>query len=207
MDLLKWLIDYRDAFVPVSMTKVFSTPITQLASVRPLTLTPTAINTTQKQPQPHHLLLKPSIITVPETSSALTAFRALFTHQISAVPITDSSQRVIANLSASDFRGLQLPNLDSLSNLLLPVYEFLETKVVRTPLQLKADQLRFVKMEELFEKAVRCCVDEGIHRVWVEDEEERCVGVLTLTDMLGVFVPDNEKKRKSEDGEEEEAEQ
>ncbi|KAJ3407452.1 hypothetical protein HDV05_005413 [Chytridiales sp. JEL 0842] len=202
-DLLRWIIDYRDAFVPVSMTRIFSTPVDDVSSLipeyhpnkqdptQPSSLpTPTSETSFSDSPPQHHATQH--IIAVPESFSAISAFRVMYTHRVSAVPIVDASGRVVANLSASDLRGITASS-ESLGALLLPVFEFLETKTRRTSEQLKPDQLRSVKGTDTLGSAARISLDSKIHRVWVEDDDEKPIGVLTLTDMLCFFLPAKER--------------
>ncbi|KAJ3048682.1 hypothetical protein HDU99_009095 [Rhizoclosmatium hyalinum] len=72
----------------------------------------------------------------------------------------------------------------------MPVFEFLETKSKSRGVdQIKADQLRCVGKGQVLETAIEVLKADQIHRVWIQDGEEKPVGVLTMGDILSFFVP------------------
>ncbi|KAI8613803.1 hypothetical protein BC830DRAFT_1066230 [Chytriomyces sp. MP71] len=128
------------------------------------------------------------VITVPDSFSALQAFRVMYMHRASAVGVVSARGKLVANLSASDLRGITA-DLEALESLFLPVLEFLATRTRHGPGEVKADQLKTVERDSSLLEAVRCVIVNKIHRVWIEDGKEKPVGVLTLGDMIAFFVP------------------
>ena len=92
------------------------------------------------------------VITCLSTVNALTAFRLLYIHRVHALAIVDDQGKLCANLSASDLRGIERGNLESLMD---NVLEFLEKDVKRSPGSLLSDQLRSVPPNTSANDAVR----------------------------------------------------
>jgi len=96
------------------------------------------------------------------------------------IAIVDSNGKLTANLSAADLCGLTYKSIDSL---ILPVCDFLQTlpnaDSALTPLTAKPDTpLRDV---------LQTIAEHHIHRLWIV-ENEKLVDVVTLSDLIGVFL-------------------
>ncbi|KAJ3037640.1 hypothetical protein HDV00_001445 [Rhizophlyctis rosea] len=131
-----------------------------------------------------------AIITVPDTSSALEAFRIMHNNQVTAIAIVNAEGQIEANISGSDLRGITSCSLEPLLD---KMWDFLETGTKRKADQLKPDQLRAVPPETTLEAAVRMMLEARIHRVWIVDDSEQPIGVVTLPDALTMFLaPANE---------------
>ncbi|KAJ3071684.1 hypothetical protein HDU98_004943 [Podochytrium sp. JEL0797] len=191
-DLLDFLFTSRVTISPNAMTHLLSSSI-QSAQHYSKAYLP---RSTHRNPDldlnqpttmtPH----KPNIITVPSTFTALAAFRVMYIHRVSAIAITDPvSGEMVANLSASDLRGITA-DMASLESFLLPVFSFLEARG-RGPESVQADQVRDVNGRQSVENAVNLMLRDHIHRVWVveEGDGDKPVGVMTMGDMLNLFVP------------------
>ncbi|KAJ3108948.1 hypothetical protein HDU97_009681 [Phlyctochytrium planicorne] len=214
-DLMAWLMDNRDVVAPQSITSIFATPVYEICErVQELHFrddpnqverlhVPVTESNIENHHGKHHQRLSGSasasgrtkiqnVVTVPVTFTAIAAFRLMYLHRVSAVAVIEpSSGGLVANLSASDLRGITADR-ESLGALLLPVFTFLETRTHRNPDQIKADQLRVVTPRDTLSTAVKEMVDNKIHRVWVQGSQDRPVGVLTLTDAISSFLPVDE---------------
>jgi len=107
------------------------------------------------------------------------AFRLLGDEYVTALPVVDKeSGKLLANLSASDLRGLTVPKLRFLND---SVETFLtaQTGGVRAPVA--------VKNTATLGQVIQLVVENGIHRVWLTDDKDKPAGVVTLSDILGVF--------------------
>jgi len=127
------------------------------------------------------------VITCPSNASTLAAFRLMFIHRKNAVAVVDKDGRLIANLSCSDLRGLHRGNLDTL---LLPVYEFLEISSKDREGGLLPDQLRNATPDTPLDVVVNMMLESHIHRVWLTNDNDEPVGVVSITDVLSLFAPD-----------------
>ena len=132
------------------------------------------------------LISKTPIIACSTDSSALTAFRKITLHDISALPIVDPHGKLVSTLSASDVRGL---DETSFKYTLLSVMEFLEK--VRGE---KAMLNNFVAREsDSLLSVIQTTVQKKVHRVWVVNEADEPVGSVSLTDIICKFSPNDYK--------------
>lgn len=107
------------------------------------------------------------------------AFRLLGDEYVTALPIVDKeSGKLLANMSASDLRGLTVPKLRFLNE---TVETFLTAQMggIRAPVS--------VKSSATLAQVIQLVVENNIHRVWLTDDKEKPVGVVTLTDIISVF--------------------
>ena len=109
----------------------------------------------------------------------------MFLHRKNAVAVVDKDGRLIANLSCSDLRGLHRGNLDTL---LLPVYEFLEISSKDREGGLLPDQLRNATPDTPLDVVVNMMLESHIHRVWLTNDNDEPVGVVSITDILCLFT-------------------
>lgn len=119
-------------------------------------------------------------------TSALVAFRLMFMHRKNAVAIVDEDGRLVCNLSTSDLRGLHRGNIDTL---LCPVYEFLETNSRERKGGLLPDQLRTAKPDATLDEIVKMILESHVHHVWLTNDNDQPVGVVSITDILCLFSP------------------
>jgi CBS domain-containing protein len=117
------------------------------------------------------------VITMPEDAQAIQCFYLMFFHKISAVGIVSKEGKLIGNLSASDIRGLRH---DNFASLLQPVMKFLEKSPKRSPIT--------CKMNTTFETVLLKLSFFRIHRMWIVDDEDKPIGLISLTDIMRFFV-------------------
>ncbi|KAK9762373.1 hypothetical protein K7432_011944 [Basidiobolus ranarum] len=117
------------------------------------------------------------LLTAKDTDSALKTYHLMFESNYSAVPVVNSSGKLVCALSAADLRGL---NPKAFNNLTKSIPEFLrETDHGKSPLK-TCD--RNTPLSEIFQKII----DAHTHRVWVV-ENEKAVEVITLSDIIQLF--------------------
>ncbi|TPX55873.1 hypothetical protein PhCBS80983_g04939 [Powellomyces hirtus] len=180
-DLLNFLADCKD--IPAeAMTRILSVPSSEVDSLAARRNQEGSSSAANNQTA----LKKSRVVTVPDSSNALQAFRDMYVNRVSAVAVIDKEGGLAANLSASDLRGLSSSNLACLFD---NVYTFLEIDTHRRADQVKADQLKFVEPDAPMHKAAAMMRDSRIHRVWIADDGDKPVGVVTLSDFLSVFAP------------------
>jgi CBS domain-containing protein len=112
--------------------------------------------------------------------------------------------KLVASLSASDLRGVTSDEVDAL--LLLPVLEFLQRRRATTPFTCNPSttlhdvslntyiaalffEFSFVNLRSLVPdsalvQVMKSLVENKAHRLWIVDNEQKLLGVITLTDLL-----------------------
>ena len=148
------------------------------------------------------------VITVPSTTSALAAFAVMLAAGVSAVGITSAADGpLVANLSVSDLRGLTSDGWGALAQ---PVATFLLQKngEVATAAELSERQvlvgrvsaesggaaqepativpLHAVHPSTTFGELLAKFDARGVHHMWVLDDDQRPLGIITPTDVLKV---------------------
>jgi CBS domain-containing protein len=107
------------------------------------------------------------------------AFKILGDEYVTGLPIVEKETgRLLANLSASDLRGLNVQKLMFLNE---SVESFLTAQKggIRAPITCKSSTP--------FDQVIQTLVENNVHRVWLVDDKEKPIGVVTLTDILNVF--------------------
>eukprot|EP00824_Muranothrix_gubernata_P002636 TRINITY_DN13200_c0_g1_i1.p1 TRINITY_DN13200_c0_g1~~TRINITY_DN13200_c0_g1_i1.p1 ORF type:complete len:398 (-),score=47.47 TRINITY_DN13200_c0_g1_i1:48-1154(-) len=128
------------------------------------------------------LLPSMPVISMSSSAQAIHAFYLMHGNHVGAVAVVDEDAKMIANISASDIKGL---NQRRFQSLLLPVVEFLTLsgngrKKPKCPVT--------CRKTDTFETALLKMAHYAVHRVWVVDDMFRPVSVITMTDVMGVLV-------------------
>jgi len=123
---------------------------------------------------------------VPMQTTFVDALDALSTNRISGLGIIEPSGKLIANFSASDLRGLSSESFNYFEE---PVLNFLkrEKATIRNPIT--------CTKESTLREVISKLSSEKIHRIYVVDEQERPIGIVTLSDIMPVLKRKKEKAR------------
>eukprot|EP00842_Homolaphlyctis_polyrhiza_P003015 jgi/Hompol1/3714/HPOL_006696-RA len=124
------------------------------------------------------------VIKVHGDVSTITGLRRLYFHRVSALAVTDAEGHLEGTLSASDLRGITHESLPMLAS---PIIEFLERQQ-RPKKSVRSDQIRSVDSNTPMIKAAAEMLDSHVHRLWITDEDDMLKGVVSMTDVLTMFV-------------------
>jgi len=126
-----------------------------------------------------------SVVAISSATSALDGFKNMTSEKVPAVAVVDEKGKLIGNLSASDLRGM---NSKRLKLAVKPVLEFITSSYgfVRKPVT--------ISLEDKLETAYHRVVNEGLHRLWVVDDQGKPVGCVSLTNLISVFMPNMPQK-------------
>jgi len=138
-----------------------------------------------EQPLSATSAVTPRVISIGTDSSALTGFRKLTMYDVQGVAVVNKSGDVVASLSASDLRGL---NQKSFKTALLPVTEFL--KLAHAQPQNMVTCTRGEKVGSVMKKLL----DAKVHRAWVLDDDKSPFGTVSMTDIIAVFSPHDNRQ-------------
>jgi CBS-domain-containing membrane protein len=133
-----------------------------------------------------HLGTSPSVITMSTNAQAIHAIYLMFFNNVSAVAITDENGRLVANFSASELRGIAQDNFHWL---LYPINDFLRKIGSRA-----SDKLSFpltCRKGTKIEDAINMLGTYRVHRLWIVDDQGRPEGVLSLTDVMRMLLPND----------------
>jgi len=118
------------------------------------------------------------VISMSHQALAIHGFFLMYYHKVSAVSITMDG-KLLANLSASDLRGLTRSGISSLLEP-IPVFLLHNPPVIRHPCTCKP--------KTRFDTAVTRLAYFGLHRLWVINDDEEPTGVVSLTDVMQVIA-------------------
>jgi len=116
-----------------------------------------------------------NVIAMSTNAQAIHAFYLMYTHKVSAVAIVSPSGSLVANLSASDIRGLEQQHFESL---LLPVTQY----IINQRGKPKAPITCTINTD--FQTVLMKMILFRIHRIWIVDEDDRPIGVISQTDVM-----------------------
>lgn len=127
------------------------------------------------------------LATVNPKESALHSFHKMHVNNLSAVAVVDNSGKLCGNLSASDLKGFQL-FLGDFPDLLRPVSEFLS--IVRKKQGRAENFVVAVTPDTPTKDVVAKFNEEIIHRAYIVDENQKLIGVFSLTDLMRQLIVD-----------------
>jgi len=119
-----------------------------------------------------------SVVTVTEGSSIADALNMIRKHEVSGVGIVDDNGLLVGSFSSSSIKNLGLKaSITDLSSTNLSNYTFAKTN---------RHNLVVTKKTMVREVAKMMAV-QGVHRLFVVDDEGKCIGVISLVDIIGLF--------------------
>jgi len=109
------------------------------------------------------------------SQAAIEGYKILNEKQVEAIPIVDDDGKIVGNLSASDLRGL---SHDLFTKIHLPVMEFIS----------KQKEVAICKANWTLKSVVEKMAETSVHRLWIVDDKNKPVGVVSLTDCMKGFL-------------------
>jgi len=124
-------------------------------------------------------LARGNVVAISNTETLIKAFNTMLTHKISGLAITDvTSGKLVNNLSASDLKGV---TQESFWKLEIPIHQMLANMGTKLPPIALPESAALGEAMDLFQKT-------GVHRIFVVDHDFKPVNVISLTDVLNIFV-------------------
>jgi CBS domain-containing protein len=125
-----------------------------------------------------------AVFTVTQDVPALKAFGMLIRDKKSSLGIVDEDGKLVGNLSVSDVRALRSP--EAFASLLLGVDDFLrQARGPATPRGTGA--VVTVTGKTTFLQVLESLTPKHLHRVYVVDDENKPISIVTLTDVLKII--------------------
>lgn len=142
----------------------------------------------------HGLARKKNLIRINKIEPTIKAISLLIQHKISAVAVINDDGTLIGNFSASDMKGHGVTDYgdgaDPFGSLFMPVLAFLEQG------GMSFFPVVTVKGETPFGIVLLKLIAMRVHRLWVVDEEDKPIGVITLTDIMHALISQKQPDRK-----------
>lgn len=119
-----------------------------------------------------------NVISIDEHKSVLDAFHLIRDQRVSAVPVTNIKGQLVGNVSARDARSL-VKDPTMMSMLHGPLIKWLSGDYMETITCSPTDSL---------EVAMKRLNENGVHRIYLVDDNQHLVRVLSLRDVISRFV-------------------
>jgi len=121
-----------------------------------------------------------AVITASCSMTAIECFEKMTLEQVSAVAIVDEKNHVIANLSASDLRGITSSKLKLLK---LPVCDFLKQVHGRNPTTPVC-----CPTNALLKDVLNQILEAKVHRSWVLNSNNQPISVVSMSDIIACAI-------------------
>ncbi|KAF2074460.1 hypothetical protein CYY_004242 [Polysphondylium violaceum] len=131
------------------------------------------------------LVSRESLITTKDSDLTICSFKSMKTNHVSAVPVLDSNKSIVGTLSINDLYGLKERKVNQA--LLKPTLEFIQNKDT-DPNKNKPLNPVVLKLDDTFKDAIELLSKYKVHRVWVVDEHNTPLSVISLTDICNIIV-------------------
>ncbi|CAG8640348.1 6743_t:CDS:2 [Ambispora leptoticha] len=120
-----------------------------------------------------------ALSTITIHDQALTAFRKIYEDKVNAVAILNDEGMLVGEISAADLRGL---NRNRLNDLKKPVIMFLNT--------CKGGLIKPLTCRQRYtlSQVMSGIMLSKVHRAWFVDDDDIPIGVITLSDILYMFL-------------------
>jgi CBS domain-containing protein len=118
-------------------------------------------------------------------TTALSAYKKMAKEGVTAIPVVDKNNQVVATLSASELRGIAPAHLH---DLLLPVEKFVEARAASTKHH-HASQITVDAEKGTLRDVIVKLGDAKVHHVWVTQSDGKLSGVVSMTDLMSKFSP------------------
>lgn len=131
------------------------------------------------------------VITVKEADMVLDVVKILSANKISACPVVDDYGRLLANFSLSNLKGLKR---ETFGELLLPISDYLNLQRIKETESFvsidtyKALRPQTCRATDTFEAVVYKIVATRVHRLWVVDDQNKVIGVISVGDLFAPFL-------------------
>lgn len=139
------------------------------------------------------------VLSVGQGVPARTAFEVMLANNVSGVALVDSAGRMVTNMSASDIRMMAKQSIEKFDVLDLPALEFVaqmrkaaaEAGVRASSFvasaERKVDRSITVEPTDSLGTVMNLMASSKLHRVYVLDAEGHPIGVVSITDIMGLL--------------------
>lgn len=122
------------------------------------------------------------MVTVKDTDRLIDSFLTIYREGVSGVAVLNSQNRIVGNISLSDLKDIGFA-AGMFRKMFIPNYEFINRKIEGQDLP----KLVWTYGSSIFKDVLYKLRVNGVHRVYVVQEDMIPRGVITLTDILRLF--------------------
>ncbi|KAJ3300628.1 hypothetical protein HK104_009285 [Borealophlyctis nickersoniae] len=141
------------------------------------------MNRALKQRVPENAPAGARTLTITIHNTAIVGFKKMRAHNVTSVGIVDHEDHLISSLSAANLRGL---NKERLAEVVKPVLVFLRNSMGEVP------PPHICTPKFTLAQVIAHLLRERLHRVFVVDEDQVPLGVISLSDVISMFEASTE---------------
>jgi CBS domain-containing protein len=124
------------------------------------------------------------VYTVKEDSLTIDAFKLMQQNSLTGVAVVNESGAVVGNLSVRDLKGLRLEN-QLFHRLFQTVHNFIRhLRAELSEIDSRPRTKQVVRLNDTMAHVIQILVQQNIHRVYVVDNDQKPIGVVSLKDVL-----------------------
>jgi len=137
--------------------------------------------------------LQKPVETIGMKEFVLEAFKRIWEKQISGLAVVNDEGKLVANISASDLlRTRVLPIGELIHDLYQPIKALLKIREDLKERVMMGGEPESkpvgVTSHDTLETCIQKCLENRIHRVFIQDDKERPIGLIALSDIIAQFV-------------------
>jgi len=123
----------------------------------------------------------------------ISAFKKMWEKEVSGLAIVDNNGTLVGNISASDIIKLRvLPIGEMIHDLYQPIKSLLNIRQDIEDRIMMAELPEYkpisVTASDTLATSIQKCLEGRVHRVFIEDDKKKPVGVISLTDIICQFI-------------------
>eukprot|EP01118_Nematostelium_gracile_P019596 TRINITY_DN913_c0_g1_i1.p1 TRINITY_DN913_c0_g1~~TRINITY_DN913_c0_g1_i1.p1 ORF type:complete len:345 (-),score=81.03 TRINITY_DN913_c0_g1_i1:82-1056(-) len=123
------------------------------------------------------------VLTIHQDQKAIEAFDLIFKNKVTGVAVVDDAGRLIGNISATDMRNIGA-DINYVSRVFHPTIDYL--KLGPNGAEIKKPYC--VQLSATLGETMEILVNTKTHRIYIVDKNDTPIGVISLGDVLGLFV-------------------
>jgi CBS domain-containing protein len=122
------------------------------------------------------------IVSINIKAKAIEAFKLMFSHEVSGLPVVDDEGVLVAAISASDLKGSDKDNL--FADLDMPIPQYLETRIGGLGRDFGSLDPLSCTGEDKLGDVVGRLHSKHVHRIFLVDEKRKPVDIFSLGDII-----------------------
>jgi len=139
-----------------------------------------------------HNLQKP-VESINMKEFVIEGFKRIWEKQVSGIAVINDDGKLVSNLSASDLLRIHTsPSGEIIHELYQPIKNFLKIRedIKDRVMMMDIPECKpiAVTASDTLETSIVKCMESRVHRVFIQDDKEKPVGVISLSDIIQQFV-------------------
>jgi len=137
--------------------------------------------------------LEKNVETINMKEFVIEAFKRIWDKEVTGLAVVNNDGKLVANISASDLLKTRVfPVGEMIHDLYQPIKNFLNIREDIKDRVMLADKPEYkpisVSAHDNLESSMLKCLENKVHRVFIQDDKGKPIGVISLSDMIRQFL-------------------